>query len=223
MEAARIRHEFEVQGRSWFRNVLSDRELAVLDAAVDLDDRAGERLDPTAALKAALSGDDGLGAIMRVFADNLIPARIVAFNKTEANNWGVPWHQDRVIAVADRHEDPNFTNWSRKAGTWHCEPPASFLERMFFVRVHLDSGGQDEGPMRIALGSHRLGIVPSGNAREIAEGLPQEECLAARGDVLVLKMLTLHASSPSSSANPRRVFRVDYAPSDLLPPPFAWL
>ena len=159
---------------------------------------------------------------MKAFGSNLIPARIVAFNKTDQDNWGLPWHQDRVIAVAERHESPLFRNWSRKAGIWHCEPPASFLEQMFFVRIHLDDIGEEDGAMRIALGSHRVGVVPSAEAQQAAERLPQEPGVARRGDVLVLKMLTLHASSPSSTSNPRRVMRIDYAPSDILPEPFAW-
>lgn len=155
---------------------------------------------------------------MRVFGDGLVPARVVAFNKSDGNNWGVPWHQDRVIAVAERHNAPGFGNWSRKAGTWHCEPPEEILEQMYFVRVHLDDSDAADGAMRIALGSHRLGIVPAAAARSIAGGLPQEDCGAARGDVLVLKMLTLHASRPSTTANPRRVFRIDYAPAGLTSP-----
>lgn len=222
MDHQAIRQEFEEDGRYWFRGALSPHMLAVLDAAADLSGRPGERLAISPELTAALSGDRGLGKLMKIFDDDLIPARIVAFNKTSGNNWSVPWHQDRVIAVADRHEMTDFTNWSQKGTAWHCAPPEALLDQMFFVRAHLDDNAPEDGPMRIALGSHKLGIVPAAEARASADLFVQEDCPARRGDVLVLKMLTLHASSPSSTTNPRRVFRIDYAPRTLLPKPLEW-
>ena len=217
-----ILSEFEHDGRYWFRHGLSEQELAVLDSAANLDEKAGERIEPKAALLDVLSGDGGLGRIMRVFEQPLVPVRVVAFNKTRKNNWGVPWHQDRVICVSERHEVPDFRNWSRKSGVWHCEPPTDILDRMYFVRVHLDNGEPENGVMRIAAGSHKEGIVSSATARSAAERYPIEECTAVRGDVLVLKMLTLHSSSPSTTTHSRRVFRVDYASAGLLPTPLSW-
>jgi len=187
--------EFEATGRVWFRNVLTERELSTIESSSDLDGVAGH---------------------------DLIPVRVVAFNKTGDSNWGVPWHQDRVIAVTERHENPAFKNWSRKNGVWYCEPPAEILNQMFFVRVHLDDNTPENGGMKISLGSHKRGVVPAAEAQKIAEGFPFENCNASRGDVLVLKMLTLHASSPSTLSSPRRAFRIDYAPADLLPAPLAW-
>jgi len=178
---------------------------------------------PTTGLMSALSGDGDVGKLLKMFRNDLIPARIVAFNKTSGNNWAVPWHQDRIIAVADRHEIAGFTNWSRKGPAWHCEPPRAILDQMFFVRVHLDDNAAEDGTMRIALGSHRVGTIPGAEAKSTAALYAQEDCAATRGDVLVLKMLTLHSSSSSLTSNPRRVFRVDYAPQTLLPRPLEWL
>jgi hypothetical protein len=41
------------------------------------------------------------------------------FNKTERANWGVPWHQDKTIAVREKIELPGFTAWSVKQGVIH--------------------------------------------------------------------------------------------------------
>lgn len=223
MRAEAIRQEFETIGRCWFRGSLDEPVLAMLDATARLDGKVGERLGFSARLRDCLSGNDAVGGLMKVFGDDLVPVRIVAFNKSVEMNWAVSWHQDRVIAVAARHEVSGFGKWSLKGGIWHCEPPSDILERMFFVRVHLDDNTPDDGTMRIALGSHRFGTVPEADAQRVAEGLPLEDCSAARGDVLVLKMLTLHASAPSVTTKPRRVLRIDYAPRGLLPPPLAWL
>ncbi|MEZ5823372.1 MAG: phytanoyl-CoA dioxygenase family protein [Geminicoccaceae bacterium] len=214
--------DFEQSGRHWFRHAMPERELAVLDNVANLHGKAGERIELQSALRDVLAKDSALGHIMSLFGPALEPVRIVAFDKTQAKNWGVPWHQDRVICVPERHELPAFVNWSKKSGIWHCEPSTDILEKMFFVRVHLDRGEPEDGAMRIAVGSHKEGVVAAVAAGSVAERYPVEECRADRGDILVLKMLTLHSSSRSLTTRSRRVFRVDYASPDLLPWPLSW-
>jgi hypothetical protein len=116
---------------------------------------------------------------------------------------------------------PRFGNWSQKAGVWHCEPPTDFLNDMVFVRLHLDATDADTGPMEIALGSHKAGAVPAGQAQIIADLYPTELCIAARGDILVLHMLILHRSRSALAATQRRTLRVDYAAAPL-PPSLEW-
>lgn len=82
---------------------------------------------------------------------------VVSFDKNEIANWGLPWHQDRVIAVAQKHDVPGFENWSEKRGQWHCEAPVGILNEMLFVRVRLDNQSAENGAMEIAPGSHRYG------------------------------------------------------------------
>ncbi|MCB1356851.1 MAG: phytanoyl-CoA dioxygenase family protein [Maritimibacter sp.] len=168
-----------------------------------------------------MSADGALLRAVRRLAPEAVPVRIVAFNKSESANWGVPWHQDRVIAVAGRAEVAGYRNWTRKSGTWHCEPPLSALDDMLFVRVHLDDTDGSNGAMQIAVGSHAGGIVLSATAEQVANTYPVETCDAKRGDVLILKMLTLHASSPARVQSGRRVLRIDFASRDL-PAPLSW-
>jgi ectoine hydroxylase-related dioxygenase (phytanoyl-CoA dioxygenase family) len=153
---------------------------------------------------------------------NAFPTRAVVFNKQGANNWGVPWHQDRVIAVAQKVDSAPCTNWSRKAGVWHCEPPLDVLSNMLFLRVYLGDDSADNGPMEIALGSHRWGAVSSEDANAVAADHQIEQCDGRRGDILVLNMLILHRSQPAQRATGRRVIRADYA-NFALPAPLAWV
>jgi hypothetical protein len=77
------------------------------------------------------------------------PARIVrilAFDKTPETNWGVPWHQDRTVAVKRRIEVDGFGPWSVKAGVPHVAPPQALLDSMFSLRLHLDDCGPENGP-----------------------------------------------------------------------------
>jgi hypothetical protein len=216
-----LKNQFDVGGRLWLRNAISEDDLLHFDAAAVLDAKAGARVKPSLALSAAL---DRHGTLMQAIAllDPMAkPVRTVAFNKTPETNWGVPWHQDRVIAVADKHEITGFDKWTNKSGVWHCEPPKHVLDEMLFVRVHLDDTDHGNGAMEIAVGSHVEGIIPAATAEDVAHRYPIESCEAKRGDVLVLKMLTLHGSKPSNTSSSRRVFRVDFASTDL-PAPLSW-
>ena len=219
--ALSLGNEFENSGRVWLRNAVSEEDLLLFDSATSDPTKAGQRLHASSFLKAALSEESSLLRAVRSLAPQAVPVRVVAFNKSEDANWGVPWHQDRVIAVAEKHEVAGYKNWTKKSGTWHCEPPQSVLDEMLFVRVHLDGTDQSNGAMEIAVGSHSDGFVPSATAEETANSYPVETCIAKRGDVLILKMLTLHSSKPAQVQSGRRVLRVDFSPSQL-PQPLSW-
>lgn len=201
------------EGRAWFRRALAEDLLRALDVACETGDAPGQRL--------LLEAPDALNALAQRFLPNARPVRVIAFNKTEANNWILPWHQDRVIALRERVETHGFTNWTNKAGIWHAEPPIEFLERMLFARVHLDPAGEENGCLQLALGTHAHGKIAATDAEAIAAAAPIESCVAERGDVLFAKALILHRSSPSRSNAGRRAIRIDYCAEDL-PPPLQW-
>ena len=204
---------FEETGRIWLRNALGNSDLKPLDAACDFGPKAGARIS-----------QNGLAPTLSKLSNLLAaaPVRIVAFNKSEGANWAVPWHQDRIVAVEAKHDVSGFSNWSQKAGVWHAEPPLNVLENILFVRVHLDDTDADAGAMEIARGSHLEGKVAAADAAEMAARYPLEICTAKRGDVLVLKMLTLHRSGVAKIAKSRREVRIDFAASEL-PKPLKWL
>jgi ectoine hydroxylase-related dioxygenase (phytanoyl-CoA dioxygenase family) len=149
------------------------------------------------------------------------PVRAVMFDKSADNNWALAWHQDRTIVVRARHEVAGFRPWSRKDGALHVAPPMMILDGMATFRIHLDPCGSDNAPLRIALGSHRLGLVAAKDALAAAEALPQAECLAEPGDVWAYATPILHASARASTPSRRRVLQVDYSADDL-PAPLDW-
>lgn len=149
------------------------------------------------------------------------PVRVVVFNKSEANNWTLPWHQDRVVALDNRAEVGGFVNWTRKAGTWHAEPPIALLEHMLFARVHLDPATLENGCLRLALETHARGKISASDVDAAAEQAVIDDCVAERGDVLFAKALILHRSSSSQTSAPRRAIRIDYC-NQALPAPLAW-
>lgn len=92
---------------------------------------------------------------------------------------------------------------------------------MLFVRVHLDDTNEANGAMKIAVGSHAGGMISSSQAAQASNSYPIEVCEAKRGDVLILKMLTLYSSKPARVQTGRRVLRVDFS-SLVLPLPLLW-
>ncbi|MDZ4309018.1 MAG: phytanoyl-CoA dioxygenase family protein [Cypionkella sp.] len=209
--------DFAATGRLWLRKALTEAELAPYDTIANRNHGPGARVD--------LGSDFGIDAQLTRAITALFPdfraVRAVVFNKTEANNWGVPWHQDRLIPVAARHEVEGFHNWSQKTGIWHCEPPLAFLNQMLFVRLHLDPTDADSGPMEIALGSHHAGLITSAACDATAASHQTELCTAQRGDLLILHMLTLHRSRPAIQPSARRTLRIDFAKA-ALPTPLEW-
>lgn len=201
------------EGRVWVRAALDQGTLNGLAAAGETGNAPGHRL--------LLEPPAELNALAQQLLPGARPVRIVAFNKTETNNWTLPWHQDRVVALRERVDTPGFSNWTNKAGIWHAEPPIALLERMLFARVHLDPADTDNGCLQLALGTHAHGKIAAADADAIANAVPVEDCVAARGDVLFAKALILHRSSPSRTSTGRRAIRIDYCAEDL-PAPLEW-
>lgn len=216
-----VSEHLEQRGYAWFRGALSASELAKISAYCAFDKGAGSRPDPAPPLLKQLRPGSRLGDLVSRAKPGARPVRLVAFNKTPASNWGVPWHQDRVIAVGSKHDVPGFSHWGRKNECWHVEPPTNLLENMFFVRVHFDHESSANGALEVAVGSHRFGNVRSIEAQSKATHCKVLTCEAKPGDVLILHALILHRSSTAHTPSNRRTLRIDYADFEL-PSPLKW-
>jgi hypothetical protein len=150
-----------------------------------------------------------------LIGEGAFPVRAVAFDKTPETNWSVAWHQDRTIAVQNRIEVEGFGPWSTKDGQLHVAPPVEVLQGMVTLRLHIDDCDDNNAPLKAALGTHRLGMVPADMAAEVAAAYPVQVCHAEAGDVWAYATLILHASERSRSGGRRRVLQVDYAAADL--------
>jgi len=149
-----------------------------------------------------------------ILGDGAFATRAVFFDKVAGANWALGWHQDSVIAVAERRDVPGFTAWGQKAGVWQVQPPAEVLANMVAVRVHLDDCGPDNGPLRVLPGSHRHGWVED-DLDAWKRRVPEVACLTQAGGVVVMCPLLLHASSKATSPSHRRVVHIEFANSEL--------
>lgn len=156
-----------------------------------------------------------------VLGPHCFAVRAILFDKTSTANWKVVWHQDLTIAVRERATVWGFGPWSEKDGVAHVQPPESLLERMLAVRLHLDDCGADNGPVRVLPGSHRVGRLSAAAIAHWRGAREDVACLADRGAILAFRPLLLHASSPATVAEHRRVVHIEFA-VDELPEPLAW-
>jgi ectoine hydroxylase-related dioxygenase (phytanoyl-CoA dioxygenase family) len=148
-------------------------------------------------------------------------ARAILFDKTPGANWALGFHQDVVIAVAGRADVPGFGPWSVKTGIDHVRPPASVLEGMITVRIHLDDCGPENGPLVVIPGSHTHGFLSDEQIAAAIEVGPVVDCTCRAGDAVLMRPLLLHGSRKSAAVSHRRVAHLEFA-ADPLPPPLRW-
>lgn len=216
---------FENDGAQRFDRALSNAQLQTLEVALsDLaPNKAGIRLYDVPALVPLLNSSGPIGAIAAgVLGPKCKPVRAVMFDKSEANNWSLGWHQDRTIVVRERVECEGFGPWTKKDGQLHVAPPFSVLGGMVTVRAHLDDVDSQNAPLLIAPGSHRCGLVREADVAETVQKCGSAACLAKRGDVWLYSTLILHASERARLPKHRRVLQVDFATGDL-PGGLQWL
>jgi ectoine hydroxylase-related dioxygenase (phytanoyl-CoA dioxygenase family) len=170
-----------------------------------------------------LATSDKLRVLLEpIFGNQFIPVRGILFDKVPEANWKVPWHQDVTIAVQEKVEVEGFGPWTTKAGVIHVQPPASILEHILSVRLHLDPCPASNGALRVIPASHLHGRIPEEGVPAIRAEIPEHVCEVGLGGALLMRPLLLHASSPSQNADHRRVIHLDFA-SVQLPAGMRWL
>jgi len=152
--------------------------------------------------------------LMDVLGPDAFVVRGILFDKTPESNWKVPWHQDLTIAVESRVEAEGYGPWTVKEGVWHVQPPASVLESMLSVRIHLDDCGEENGPLRVIARSHLRGRLSAEEIHSLSIGVC-ETCVVDRGGVVLMRPLLVHASSAARSPAHRRVIHLDFASAQL--------
>ena len=191
--------------------------LLLRDEFEKLDFRAGARsfnLSPT--VERIMSSEGAFGkSLAKLGKENSRPVRVLAFDKTPTSNWNLGWHQDRVIAVRHKVEVPDFENWTVKSGTTHVQPSAEFMAGLFTLRLHLDDCDAENGALKVISGSHKLGKLLDAQVHSLAEQSEWSFCEAKIGEVLAMKTLAIHSSSPSLKPSHRRVLHVDYCENQL--------
>lgn len=182
--------------------------------------RAGVRHALRLAPIAELAQQDPLLDIARtVLGTSAFPFRATLFDKSPTANWLVVWHQDTALPLRNRHELPGWWPWSMKERIEYAHAPAYALSQVLALRVSLDDSSAENGPLRVLPETHKLGVLSDDAIHKLSSQISPVQCIAAKGDVVAMRPLIVHASSKSQAAMPRRVLHIEYAASESIAAP----
>ena len=139
-----------------------------------------------------------------------VPFRATLFDKSRNANWLVVWHQDTALPLRTRIGSEEWGPWSLKAGVHYAHAPARVLEQVVALRVSLDDSLASNGPLRILPDTHRGGVYDDAQVEQLASSITPVDCTTKAGGVVVMRPLTVHASSKSQDEQPRRVLHIEY-------------
>ena len=146
-----------------------------------------------------------------VLGQAAIPFRATLFDKSPSSNWLVAWHQDTALPLVKRIEEPGWGPWSIKEGVSYAHAPSEALEQVLALRVHLDDSESANGPLRVIPDTHCYGVLSDSEIQKRASTSQDVECTVARGGVIAMRPLIIHASSKAENDSPRRVLHIEYA------------
>jgi len=147
--------------------------------------------------------------------------RAIVFIKTKENNWSVPWHQDKTVAVSHKFLRENWCAWSIKDNIHHVQPPSAVMEDLISIRIHLNSTDRDNGCLKVIPRSHKTGVLNQKTIQEITNSQSTTYCEASEMSALVMRPLLLHSSEKAVIPTQRRVLHLEYS-SYQLPPEIVW-
>jgi ectoine hydroxylase-related dioxygenase (phytanoyl-CoA dioxygenase family) len=152
-----------------------------------------------------------LGMAQAVLGRAAFPFRATLFVKSPDSNWLIAWHQDTALPLMEKCEAPGWGPWSVKEGVTYAHAPASALNQVLALRLHLDDCDHANGPLRVLPGTHDMGVLSDDQVSHLAAERAAVECTVGKGGVVAMRPLIVHASSKSQSNEPRRVLHIEYA------------
>ncbi|HEV3138545.1 MAG TPA: phytanoyl-CoA dioxygenase family protein [Pirellulales bacterium] len=220
--------EIESTGFTIIPNVLDDQIVSwLLDQLerVTYGEAVRQRGDSYFAIRNLLNAVPAIrelasSSCIRSIVDPIVgpDARVVRgiyFDKTPNANWKVAWHQDLSITVTQEKDVTGFGGWSQKAGVVHVQPPASILEQILTVRLHLDDTDESSGALTVIPGSHKHKRLSPERINELKEQIPAVTWVVRGGGAMLMRPLLVHASSASTNPSHRRVIHLEYSAAEL--------
>lgn len=203
------------EGFAIVEGVIAERKLdLLLKSCSDLSThrtRAGARHLMSVPQVSDIAHDSHLLEIARLWVGaSAVPFRATLFDKSSESNWLIVWHQDTALPLECRMETSGWGPWSVKADVQYAHAPAHALERIVALRLSLDDSTPDNGPLRVLPGTHVRGVLTDDEISELARETEAVDCCVDAGGVVVMRPLTVHASSKATSDRPRRILHIEY-------------
>ncbi|WP_190810980.1 phytanoyl-CoA dioxygenase family protein [Flagellimonas sp. S3867] len=146
--------------------------------------------------------------------------KAIYFDKPSGSNWFVAYHQDLSISVDNKADLENYSNWTFKKGQYGVQPPIEILQDTITVRIHLDKTNKNNGALKVIPKSHSNGIIRYDSKDWNTEN--EFICEVEKGGAMLMKPLTLHASSRTTNGKKRRVIHLEFNKHSLTEP-LNWL
>lgn len=220
------KQEFLDNGFSVVDNIYSAEEVQNILKAIDNADKSNDTFRKTTDLFAIrqflkevpstfdLIFTDNLKSIIRQFlGENYFVVKSIYFDKPEASNWYVSYHQDLTISVDKKIDVENFGPWTTKQNQFAVQPPTDFLENITTIRIHLDDTDEKNGALRVVPKSHLKKIYRPETINWDDE--TETTCCVKQGGIMLMKPLTLHSSSRTTNNKKRRVIHIEFSNKEL--------
>ena len=151
--------------------------------------------------------------IQQIIGDDFFVVKSIYFDKPEASNWYVAYHQDLTISVDRKLDIENFGPWTTKQNQFAVQPPIAVLENITTIRIHLDDTDEHNGALRVVPKSHLKKIYRPETINWEVE--TEVSCSVRSGGLMFMKPLTLHSSGRTTSGKKRRVIHIEFSNVEL--------
>lgn len=221
--------DLDTNGNTIIPGLLSDSEIEKLEQIINganIDDPSVRRTQDLFAIRrffevVPAAGEIILNAsknlVQELFGKNYFVVKSIYFDKPGGSNWFVAYHQDLTISVNEKADIEGYNSWTIKDNRFSVHPPVEILEKIYTIRIHLDSTDENNGALRIIPGSHKNGIVRG----QAVEKRGEVVCKVERGGAMIMRPLLFHASSRSINSQKRRIIHIELC-NIPLPAPLTW-
>lgn len=205
---------FEQSGYSIIGSVLTpdecDQVITHLTNNFPKRTKAGIRNLMTDSVVRSVAHDPRLiGITESIFGKPLVPFKATLFEKTAKANWLVAWHQDTALPLEKRVEGDGWGPSSLKEDVTFVHAPTWAVSKILALRIQLDASTNTNGPLRVIPGSHQKRLK-NDDEFDVWSRKEAITCIADKGDVIAMSPLIVHASSKSTTEEPRRVLHIEY-------------
>lgn len=154
--------------------------------------------------------------IKELASEEFSVCKAIYFDKPKASNWFVSYHQDLSVSVTKKAEIEGYKNWTFKRGQFGVEPPTNILDNIITLRIHLDDTDENNGALKVIPNSHLNGVYKLDLIRDKIED--EQICRVKKGEVMLMKPLTFHASNRTINDQQRKVIHLEISNQNLQNP-----
>lgn len=214
------------KGFTTINNIFSEEEIEKISEVIQSSDTSSSNfrksddlfavrqfLKEIPEVKNLIFNDHVKTIIREVFGEKYIAVKSMYFDKPEASNWYVAYHQDLTISVDKKLDIDDFGPWTAKKNQFAVQPPLNILENIFTIRIHLDDTDKNNGALKVVPGSHAKGIYRPETINWATE--TEEICDVKKGGIMIMKPLILHGSNRTTDGRRRRVIHIEFSDMDL--------